>query len=167
MLTLRKMLDLPREERTRLLAKIPCSSVYMIPPMDELWQIRRIIHEHGGVWSETYHPQYAALRATYPDHVRKREADEALVVWLNAGVLAYFEQNYPDASEAEISEVMYTKDSLVGVCAVPVETYWVDWNAGRPDQRHVRVYEGPHGYEEESLDGPAFVTYTGDAIEEI
>lgn len=85
MMTVREMLDLPPEERSRYLAAIPLTISYTMDCLDGQYVLdfRHILLDHGGVYREVYGPYGMYWVVTFKTQADMRACTRALVDWLN------------------------------------------------------------------------------------
>lgn len=83
-----QMLNLPREQRSKLLAALPLTRCYVFGCLElsSIHFTRRTIVRNGGTWRELYAPPGLAVTATFRSYSGMMQATRALAHWLNESI---------------------------------------------------------------------------------
>lgn len=136
--TVREMLDLPREERSRYLAVLPLTRTFVFGAMEEssIKFFRRMIVRHGGTYRECYRTPGLYWVATFRTPRGLRECTLAIVRSLNAELRKSAELHGHLLPE-EVDEMMVTsRDVAQNHGDVPALSFERDvWIGDRPRRR--------------------------------
>lgn len=118
-MTLSEMLDLPREERSKLLRAIPLTREYVFGCLDGCFiqHIHRVITRCGGVWRDEYcHPGLAVV-ATFRTSAGMRACTLDLIHWQNCQTRENYTVGLP--GEDEIIESLMLDETFARTSVVP------------------------------------------------
>lgn len=122
-----EMLDLPRTERSRYLAKMPLTRTFVMGCLDEssVRFFRRTIVRHGGTYREVYRAPGVFWVATFRSPRGMRECTQALVRHLNQD-LRRSQEVHGHIPDEDFAELLYNENFAQNFGDVPALEFEVD-----------------------------------------
>jgi len=126
-MNLREMLDLPKTERSRYLAKMPLTRTYVLGCVETntIRFFRRTIVRHGGTYRECYRVPGVFWVATFRSHKQMNACTRALIAHLNLD-LRRSNELHGHISEEELSDLLYTEEFGQNFGDVPALEFEID-----------------------------------------